>query len=388
VRTPAILRSRIAIAIGALVIASCSAPGSPSPERSAGPSGSTGAPSVSAAAPTASAIASSNVTPPSTTPAPVSADAIAAVPELEGVFSSVAVDGGTIVAGGFAGPGFAPAILVFADGEWSVAKVPDATGQVAGIVRLADRWIAVGNGLPDTRVGFIWDSPDGREWRSVRTIDDAALYDIATGAGTVVAVGALLDAEMTATAAAWWSMDGSTWQRAKVAGAARTPMGPVAYTSSGYAAAGDRPLGQPRPFWSATEPSSWASVRNDLNDQSLPADLVGWRNGLALVGASGKSGDQHPFVALSPEGEAWERTLLSDEEGYASAVVVAKGRLLVAGVDADRLVLWSLETGSWTATTLAAGGASISALAWDPDLGLIGVGARDGSIAAWLLTIG
>jgi hypothetical protein len=304
------------------------------------------------------------------------------------VFSSVAVDGDTIVAGGFAGPGFVPTILVFADGEWSVAEVPDATGQVAGIVRYADGWIAVGNGLPDTRTGFIWVSSDGREWRSVRTIDDAALYDVATGTGTIVAVGALLDVEMTATAAAWSSTDGSTWQRAKVAGAARTPMGPVASTSTGYAAAGDRPLGQPRPFWSASQPSSWASIRNDLNDQSLPADLVAWRDGLALVGASGKSGDQHPFVALSSGGAAWERTLLSDEEGYASAVVVANDRLLVAGVDADRLVLWSLEGGSWTSTTLAAEGASISALAWDPDLGLIAVGARDGALAAWLLSVG
>jgi hypothetical protein len=301
------------------------------------------------------------------------------------VFSSLATDAGTIVAGGFTGPRFAATILVFTDGVWAAADVPEAVGQVAGIVRHGDRWIAVGNSLPDTRSGFIWDSTDGRVWRSIRTIDDGALYDIAAGPGGVVAVGAKLDAEMTATAAAWSSTDGSTWQRSTVAAAARTSMGPVASTSAGFAAAGDRPLGQPRPIWTATLPSSWASISNDLNDQSIPADLVAWDERLALVGASGRSGDQHPFVAFSDDGAAWVRTLLSEAEGYASAAVVASDRLVVAGIDADRLVVWSFDGGAWTAETLAPEGASISALALDPALGLVGVGARDGALAAWIL---
>jgi hypothetical protein len=102
------------------------------------------------------------------------------------------------------------------------------------------------------------------------------------------------------------------------------------------------------------------------------------------VGASGKSGDQHPFVALSSDGRAWQRTNLSDEEGYASAVVVANERLVVAGVDYDRLTLWSSNDGTWNPATYEPSGAAISALMWDAELGLVAVGARDGSQATWV----
>ena len=54
------------------------------------------------------------------------------------------------------------------------------------------------------------------------------------------------------------------------------------------------------------------------------------------------------------------------------------------GVDADRLTLWSLRDGAWEAETFEPTGASISALSWDADLGLLGVGSRDGRQAVWL----
>ena len=104
-----------------------------------------------------------------------------------------------------------------------------------------------------------------------------------------------------------------------------------------------------------------------------------------LVGASGKSGDQHPFVALSTDGNAWQQTNFSEvDEGYASAAAIANGRLVVAGVDADRLTLWTLRDSTWDADTYDPSGASISALAWDADPGLLGVGSRDGRQAVWL----
>jgi hypothetical protein len=275
--------------------------------------------------------------------------------------------------------------MVFDAGTWSVADVPDAPGQVTGIAQLGDRLIAVGNGLPDIRSGFIWDSADGRVWRVVQTIEDAALHDVIAGEGVVVAVGSRLDAEMNATASAWSSSDGTTWNRAKVADSAKTTMGSVTTTPRGFAAIGDRPLGVARPFWTAPAATTWAAVESDLDDQLLPIDLVQAGDRLAMVGASGKSGDQHPFVALSSDGQHWERTNLSAEEGYASAVAVANERLVVAGVDADRLTLWSLRDGAWEALTIEPSGASVSALTWEADRGLIGVGARDGRHAIWSL---
>ena len=192
------------------------------------------------------------------------------------MLNAVSVGDDLVVAGGFAGALFQSTILTFDGNAWAVATTPEAPGQVTGIARLGDRWIAVGNGLPDIREGFIWDSADGRTWGVVQTIEDAALYDVAIGEGVVVAVGALLDDEMEATAAAWSSTDGTTWEPADVEAADGTSIAPVTMTPDGFAATGDRPLGQPRPFWSATAASSWTAEENDLDDQLLPVDLVPW----------------------------------------------------------------------------------------------------------------
>jgi molecular chaperone DnaK len=371
----------------ASVLASCvsSTPASP------GSPGSPGIPSTAAPATTSPGgpAASGESTPgPSTTPTgslTPSTGAIEALPAGEGVLNAIWIGEDRVVVGGFAGPGFSSTILVFAAGSWSVADVPAAAGQVTGIAEIGDRLIAVGHELPDNRNGFIWESTDGGSWRAVQTIEDAALYAAVAGDGVVVAVGARLDTEMNATASAWSSTDGTTWEAASVDGSRLTAMGSVTTTPEGFAAIGARPLGDPRPFWTAAAPRAWAALDNDLDDQLLPIDTVFWRDQFVLVGASGRSGDQHPFVALSADGRAWARTNLSDVEGYAAAVAVAEGRLVVAGVDEDRLTLWTLGDAEWGAETIEPSGASISALAWDTDLGLLAAGSRDGRLAVWLV---
>jgi hypothetical protein len=377
-----VMRRSVSIFVMAMVIAGCATSSSSDGGPAASPSAqapTSAAPSAQPAsvAPTPGASASPSGSP--TSPA----DALEAVPPIEGALNAIWIGDGMVVAGGFSGPAFGSTILVFEGGSWSVADVPDSAGQVTGIAQLGDRLIAVGNGLPDIRNGFIWDSTDRRVWRTVQTIEDAALYDVIAGEGAVVAVGARLDAEMNATASAWSSTDGTTWKQAKVADSAKTTMGSVTTTPRGFAAIGDRPLGVARPFWTASAATTWAALENDLGDQLLPIDLVQASDRLAVVGASGKSGDQHPFVALSSDGQHWARTDLSVDEGYASAVAVANEALVVAGVDADRLTLWLLRDGAWQAETFEPSGASISALTWDAGRGLVGVGARDGQHAVW-----
>lgn len=321
---------------------------------------------------------------PSPTSSPTSpADALEDVPAAEGALNAILFADGTVVAGGFTGATLKSRILVFHDGSWSVADVPDAPGQVTGIAQLGDRLVAVGNGLPDIRTGFIWDSADGRAWREVQIIENAALYDVIASNRVAVAIGALRDAEMNATAGAWYSTDGATWKQANVAASAKTAMGSATTTQEGFVAIGDRPLGVARPFWTATSATTWAALKNDLGEQLLPIDIVQWGDRLAMVGASGKSGDQHPFVALSADGRRWDQTDLSTDEGYASAVAVANERLVVAGVDADRLTLWTLRDGDWRAESYEQSGASISALTWDDTWGLVAVGSRDGLQAVW-----
>ena len=380
-RRRVILRLVCAVVM-AMVVAGCATSSSPS-------GGSAATPSTAAATPASPSTPSASGAPtpiPSAIPtaSPTSpSDALAAVPAVEGALNAIWIGDGSVVVGGFTGPVFSSTILVFDAGSWSVAEMPDAPGQVTGIAQLGDRLIAVGNGLPDFRNGFIWDSADGRTWRTVQTIEDAGLFDVIAGDGVVVAVGARFDADMNATATAWSSTDGTTWKQAKVTAGAKTAMGSVTTTPTGFAATGDRPLGTARPFWTATSATTWTALQNDLSDQLLPTDIVQWGDRLAMVGASGRSGDQHPFVALSLDGQDWERTDLSSAEGYASAVAVANEQHVVAGVDADRLTVWSLRDGDLRADRFEQSGASISALAWDDDLGLVGVGARDGLYAVW-----
>jgi molecular chaperone DnaK len=373
------LRPLDLIAIAALtaaLLAACATSAPPSGGSSATSTTGAPVPSASGAQPGAN---------PSTASSPSSPeDAFLNLPSSEGVLNAIAISDGTIVAGGFVGPVFTSSIVAFEGGSWSVAEVPDEPGQVTGVAKLGGRWIAVGNGLPDNTIGFIWESADGQAWQTQQTIEDAAIYDVVAGDGVIVAVGARLDADMNATPTAWSSTDGTTWERAEVPGPDRSSMGSVATTPEGFIATGDRALGAGRPVWISTTGTTWEGLENDLSDQLLPSDIVAWGDQYVIVGASGKSGDQHPFAALSTDGRAWQRTNLSPEEGYASAAALANERLVVAGVDADRLTLWSPIDGAWSADTYEASGASINALTSDADLGLLGVGARDGKQAVWL----
>ena len=314
-------------------------------------------------------------------------EAFRAIPRTEGTLNTLAVGTDTIVVGGFSGPTFAASIQVFADGAWTTATVPESAGQVTGIVAFADGLLAVGNALPDSRTGFVWQSADGRDWQPLHTIDDAALYDVGVADGVLVAVGARLDSEMTATASAWTSTDGASWKLAKVTGASSAAMGAITTTADGFAAIGDRRLGQPRPVWTAIAATSWSTRANDLDDQLLPIDIVESPAGLAIVGASGRSGDQHPFVALSPDAERWKQTNFSREEGYAAAVALVDDRLVVAGIDADRLTLWWQQGGEWQAEPHDPMGATINSLTWQADWGLIGVGSKDAAHAVWVFDV-
>ena len=255
-----------------------------------------------------------------------------------------------------------------------------------GLAQLGGQMIAVGNELPDARTGFIWTSEDGRNWTEAASIDDAALYDVMATHDVAVAVGAHLDAEMASTAAVWSSSDGQAWAEGSVAGADGSSIRSVTVWSGGFAASGEGRNGETQPIWTAVDPADWTSLTTDLEPPRIVIDIVDWDGGLAIAGASDKSGNQHPFVALSGDGRAWTQTLLSAEaEGYESAIAVAGETLVSAGVDADRLTLWTLSGDAWQPETIEPEGATITAMAWNPDLGLVGVGSNAGNLALWRL---
>jgi len=309
-----------------------------------------------------------------------------APPAVEGTLNDVLLLEDAVIAAGFSGASPAPAIFVFRDDAWSAAQVPGTQGQVMGLAQLGGQLIAVGNTLPEARTGFIWTSTDGLSWTEAASVADAALYDVVATHDVAIAVGAHHDAEMAATAAAWTSADGHAWAEGTVAGADGSSMRRATVWTGGFAASGEGPNGETQPIWTTSDATTWAALTTNLAPPRIVVDIHDWNGGLAAVGASDKSGNQHPYVALSEDGQSWTETVLSTEaEGYASALGVAGETLLAAGVDADRLTLWTLDADVWQPQTIEEQGATINALAWNPDLDLIGVGSKDGNVALWRL---
>jgi hypothetical protein len=323
------------------------------------------------------------------------AEAIEAVAPAEGTLNAILVGPEVVLAGGALGAAIQPTILRFEGGTWINADVPSEwqgePGQVMGLAEAGGTFFAVGNELPEKRRGFVWFSvDDGATWENSLTQEDAAFYDIAASGDTVIAVGAHLDAEMNPTAIAYVSPNRESWAGGgEVESASRQAMGSVTATSDGFAAIGTGSTSSASGLtvWRTTDGGNWAAVEADLPPLQLPTGIVEAADRrLAMSGASGKAGDpQLPFVALSADGATWERTLLSEEEGYASAIDIVEGDLVVAGVDADRLTIWTEAGGAWTPEVIEPSGAAINDLAWDPLVGLVAVGAKDGHYAVWLL---
>ena len=218
------------------------------------------------------------------------------------------------MAAGFAGAQAEPAILLFEDGAWSAAEVPGTRGQVMGLAQLGGQLIAVGNELPDARTGFIWTSADGRTWTEAASITDAALYDVVATHDIAVAVGAHLDEEMASTAAAWTSSDAEDLDgrcRRRRRGVVDAQRDGLVGRVRGVRR---RPERTDAAGLDRRRPCRLGVADDRPRATSHRVDIVDWDGGLAVAGASDKSGNQHPYVALSGDGRAWTQTMLSAEE--------------------------------------------------------------------------
>ena len=172
-RRRVILRSVCAVVM-AMVIAGCATPSSSSGGTAASPSTQLQRRLRRAPHPRRARPLRSQCRPTASPTSP--ADALEAVPPIEGALNAIWIGDGSVVVGGIQRPRVQldhPGVRALDPGRSPTC--PTAPGQVTGIARLGDRLIAVGNGLPDIRNGFIWDSTDGRVWRTVQTIEDAGL---------------------------------------------------------------------------------------------------------------------------------------------------------------------------------------------------------------------
>ena len=131
---------------------------------------------------------------------------------------------------------------------------------MATVVRFGDTWIAGGSDASDAAV---WRSRDGRTWTRVRAdalrsssrSREGMVVDLAVVGETLVAVG-MEGGQDSSRARAWWSTDGSDWQRAPMDGARDGQVFSVADTGAELLATG--PSGGCPGIWSTTEGRRWA----------------------------------------------------------------------------------------------------------------------------------
>ncbi|HUQ43948.1 MAG TPA: hypothetical protein VM451_05990 [Candidatus Limnocylindria bacterium] len=223
-----------------------------------------------------------------------------------------------------------------------------------------DRLVAVGyTAIHGEWTADSWISSDSRTW-ALHQIDAApgsfAVSVVAAPGGGFVAVG-----RVGSAAAAWTSADGSTWERARVAGhtgaggeavAERMTVviaGPDGFLAGG--SAGPELLERHARFWSSSDGREWKAGPDD--DAFAGAEIAAvLRSGSRSFLALGRLGDGQRgtgTVALrSNDGVTWRR--INDEalgSGLAVAVVATEDGYLAVGSDLDEreAVVWASEDG-------------------------------------------
>jgi hypothetical protein len=233
----------------------------------------------------------------------------------EGLASPVeepALRRGEIVAVSAGGPGFVAVgrnnmAWYSANGsDWSLAEVPPATeifGRenltetvfMQGVAVAGDRLVAWGeargeNGLEEIVVPVIWTSIDGLSWANSPDLQMDAITAVAGGPNGFVAIGADFSENSDAPYAAWFSVDGQTWQQGDAftslddEGTASMSVKSVAATQAGFVAVGAngecaltpcRPEDSPldAAIWTSADGLSWSRLpRNELFNAENPSD--------------------------------------------------------------------------------------------------------------------
>ncbi len=205
-----------------------------------------------------------------------------------------------------------PVSLDYAFTSVTLPAVSGGTLTLNDATLAADGTIVAVGGATDAGEAVVMTSTDGRTWQ--RVADQTAFHDRAgslamtgvrtSSSGLLVAVGTLTATGRSPHMAAWWSSDGTSWQRAadqSVFGSA-SPSGGLVATSDGFAAAGQR-QGAPA-IWTTADGQTWTLARTPAaaTGARISAIAVGGP-GLVAVGAStSPSASYRPAVWTSSDG--------------------------------------------------------------------------------------
>jgi hypothetical protein len=197
----------------------------------------------------------------------------------------------------------------------------------------------------------------------------ASVVKLARGGPGLVALGSeVRPSSSNATAVAWTSAYGQTWQRSVLGGqAAGAIPGDVAAGAGGIAVVGFEPVEEPvdtphAVFWTSADGRSWQrSAEAHSTDSATPESVAAWGAGFVAAGtaySTSADGRQSAHVVIwrSSDGTGWQRgaddPVLADA-GATQILAGPSGLLLVgqsAGDDpaATHVEMWSSgDSGTW-----------------------------------------
>ena len=287
--------------------------------------------------------------------------------------------------------------------------------QLESIVRVSDKWIAVGSDRVDRDQGprpAIWFSEDAVTWQAAERLPlgiDAEVVGYASGSvltayetseGQLVAAG-----QSSNGAAVWTSVDGGfSWQMVFREGI-YSRIHRIEEFGGVLLAVGDRTLRAGS--WRSADGETWTrdepSALESAGSYEYPWDLVAAGDGWLAVGGVGtgpsfdfepdrEATSRPPVLWSSDDGFAWQRDLVDGLVGVSfREVIEVSGRMVAAGTsrvegESEAGIWWSDDGRTWQAQMLDPTDPSRSRAGSIMALGdrLIVVGQRDSGPCVWV----
>lgn len=263
-------------------------------------------------------------------------------------------------------------------------------GFVLDVERGPSGYVAVGHlEVPEDRVGsaaMIWTSADALHWLpagdalGVRAIAPGIVTDVAFGDDRLLAVGSTWDEDGThPRSAVWASTDGLTWAEIS-AGLANDAASSVIATADGFLLGGavtDTVNGGLAAAWFSLDGESWQPAAMTAGQARTVSSFAASANGFIAIGDR----MDHAEAWASADGRAWSRLPGLPTQGRSAAMAVAASEavILAAGTVEPNAaprqpVVWRMSTGDVesptpTATSAPASPTSspTSGVSWDTE---------------------
>lgn len=239
----------------------------------------------------------------------------------------------------------------------SDALADTTVGTSAGV---AGRWIVIGT-TDDEEAAASWISSDGQSWQRVvlPASADVELQSVTDGPNGLVAVGFSYAADEPVPAG-WHSLDGQSWQ--PIGGDLGAGEMSAVAAADGYLALGSDPATDGVIAWSSADGIGWSagSAVGGIDGGAIINGLIPFAGGYLAYGAT--TGEA-AAVWHSADGFAWQLAALPQGQGSTvSHLAAGEGKYVAVGARADgelaQSMAWLSPDGlAWEATLVGGDGA-------------------------------